>query len=132
MHAAEVRTFRVSAGSVIEAIMVRAAGNVAETTEYFTVPAGKVWRLVCGTFTTLLHRQVGGNTVIRVRLGQTLAGEVIFRYVMPDAQSASGNLHTPFRVDGGANGQDLVLTVEQPQAGPAPARATALLIAHRD
>ena len=124
---AERRIFRVSAGDVAEAVLVRAAGST-ETTDAFTVPSSKTLRI---TDSELSTQQSSVNTIIRLREGTTTAGQEIRRFVLSAAQTLAIDSRVPFRVDGGNNGQSLVLTSEQPGASPAVA-VSALLMGQQD
>jgi hypothetical protein len=129
MPAAEQRIIRVTAGSQAEAVMVRPALST-EPNNWITVPAGKVLRLTGGLTLSRVPLQLG-PTIIRARKGQTVAGEEIARSVIRQNETDAGNNATPMRIDGGAAGQDIVFTVEQPgsQAGGA---AALVLVGHRD
>jgi hypothetical protein len=130
MPAGEWRVHRISTGSILEALMIRAAGNV-EPHDWFNVPAGKVLRMTDASMSTTLPN-IELPTIIRIRRGQTVAGEEIARFVIaPVHGTYGGHLDTPIRVDGLAAGQDLVLTIEQPNSRNFSLNEITL-IGHRD
>jgi hypothetical protein len=125
--AAERRIFRVGTGAVAETLLTRAPLNVAETTDYFNVAAGKVLRMTDFRFTS----EGTTDAVFRLRAGQTTAGEELARWVLPTAMTYAQDVRTPLRIDGGNNGQDLALTCECPVASPI-GRVSAAVIGHQD
>jgi hypothetical protein len=128
MAAGERRIFRISQGAPAnaETIMVRPA-NSADPTDYVTVPPGKVARLT--DFNETVPTALNTVSIFRIRSGQALTGEEIMRVVTISGVSRGGSFkRQSFRIDGGAAGQDFVLTLQVlNQIAPAYFSVTAIL-----